>query len=598
MQQRPMLLAVIATLVITACGGGDSDGLRMAAPGQLTGATMVWPAESSAIHATPPEFAAAKKAMATGVRRALAPSTNEQFFDWVEQMFPELLTSHQPTLTDGPWSYRAYFQPGLMVGINDGKVYLLGGVFGNQLLFVGQVADFPSSPTLQAQEFLAAFDAKFATAVPATGALLTELNDGCYLDSGVTKPFAIANFDADLVQSAQAHKYRIGSTRTNAQVVADRTMINADGSSRREIDIKYQVNYADGTVEVDARQTIIWGSSMGAIIAGGTLCATPQSSKSWRFYGNRELVDASVRSFNQRSERYSLATGAALSGGVDYSKFVQIRIADPSNFAKYVVVKGLGLPVSGVKLVSPRIQRDDPLFAGKRGNFVDWDDTDTFRFCRVEASGSNVAANAADCVGQGASGNNYGIFNRTAAATDSGFEALGFEAGGTYTVAVYNDDGWKTVNGQATRTPIATYTKTMGSLPYSAVALAGANVTSDLFPRISYAQTPAEVAAIVRSKAAAQVAVNWTPLGTMPDAAKFGWGFIYTYVAGRATTTSSNWPQSRGIVFSYPSTAATGAPSYTIPAAPSALVTPNYSEFVVELTNRNNVRIQSVVSFE
>lgn len=559
---------------------------------------MVWPSVSSAIPATPPEFATAKRAMAAGVQRAIPPSTNEQFFDWVEQMFPELLTSHQPTLTDGPWSYRAYFQPGLMVGINDGKVYLLGGVFGNQLLYVGLVTDFPSSPTLQAQQFLATVDARFATSVPATGALLTELNDGCYLDNGLTKPVAIANFDADRVQSVESHKYRIGSTRTNAQVLADRTLINPDGSSRRELDIRYQVNYADGTVEVDATQTIIWGSSSGATMASGSLCTTPQSGKSWRFYGNRELVDASVRSFNQRSERYSLATGAALSGGVDYSKYVQIRVADPSNFAKYVVVKGPGLPVSGVKLVSPRIQRDDPLFAGKRGNFVDWDDADTFRFCRVDASGSNVAANAADCVAQGASGNNYGMFNRTAAAADTGFEALGFEAGGVYKVAVYNDDGWKTVNGQATRSPIATYSKTLTSLPYSAVTLAGANVTTDLFPRVTFGLAPAEVAAAIRSKAATPLAVSWTALGAMPDASKFGWGFIYTYIAGRATATSSNWPQSRGIVFTYPATGATEAPSYTLPAAPSALVTPTYSEFAVELANRNNARIQSVVSFE
>jgi hypothetical protein len=277
-----------------------------------------------------------------------------------------------------------------MVGVNDGKVYLLGGAFGNQLLYVGRVADFPSSPVLQAQGLLAAFDASLATSAPATGAQLTELYDGCYLGEGLTKAVATANYDEDRVQSIEAHKYRIGSTRTDVQVLADRTLTNTDGSRRRELDIQYQVSYADGTTETDARQTIIWGSSASTTMAGGALCTSPQSSKSWRFHGNRELVDTSLRAFNQRSERYSLATGAALSSGVDYSKFVQIRIADPGNFATYVVVKGPGLPASGVKLVSPRIQRDDPMFAGKRGNFVDWKDTDTFRFCRVDASSGNL----------------------------------------------------------------------------------------------------------------------------------------------------------------------------------------------------------------
>ena len=56
------------------------------------------------------------------------------------------------------------------------------------------------------------------------------------------------------------------------------------------------------------------------------------------------MADASVRAVNQRNERYSLATGAPLTSAVDYSKYVQLRVSDPSNFVKYVVVTGPGLP--------------------------------------------------------------------------------------------------------------------------------------------------------------------------------------------------------------------------------------------------------------
>jgi hypothetical protein len=201
-------------------------------------------------------------------------------------------------------------------------------------------------------------------------------------------------------------------------------------------------------------------------------------------------------------------------------------------------------------------------------------------------------------VGQGASGNNYGSFNKTAALVDAGFDALGFEAYGLYKVAVYNDDGWKTVNGQATRSPIATYTKALGRLPYSATALAGPGITSDLFPRMTFSVTPSELAAVIRSKTAATVSVDWSSLGVMADASKYGWGYLYTYVSGKATTTASNWPQSRGIAFTYPPAGATGVSGYTIQAAPATLVTPNYSELVIELANRNDGRVQSSVTFE
>ncbi|MBK6294329.1 MAG: hypothetical protein IPF55_08425 [Rhodoferax sp.] len=585
-----------SALLIAGCGGGTNPEESTTAGSSPAVGVVAWPPVSTAAPTPPPEFVAAKKKAMVSPLRALPSSTNDQFFDWVEQMFPSFFPTHQTTVTTGAWAFRAYGSTA--IGVNEGIVYVFGGAFGKTLVEVGAMAQFDSSPLTQATGFLASYDASWSTAVPSSGAAFNAFNDGCFLDSGYTKPVSIASFDEDLTRSTEANKYRIGATRTAVQVLADRTSNNGDGSTRRELDIQYQIKYADGTTDTDAKQTLIWGSSFGSTVASGTVCATPTASQGWRVFGNREVVDASVRSVNQRNERYSLATGAPLTSAVDYSKYVQFRVSDPSNFVKYVVVTGPGLPSSGLKMVSVRLLRDDPLFAGKRGNYVDWRDTDSFRLCRADASGTNLAANAADCVTHGGSGNMYGAYNKTPAALDSAFDTLGFVAGGSYRIAVYNDDGWKSINGQASRTPIATHTKTLSALPYSAVVLGGTGVTTDLFPRVSTSLTPVQIASVIRSKGSATQALTWTALGAMPDASKFGWGDLYTFISGRSTATTSTWPQSRTFVLVYPSAGAMGAPSYTIPAAPSALVTPTYSESSLELVNRNGGRIHSMMTYE
>ncbi len=452
----------------------------------------------------------------------------------------------------------------------------------------------------QAKAFLAVFESSFATSVPGTGATRNAFSDSCYLDDGYTKPVSIALIDADPALSVQQNKYRIGSTRTNVKVLADRVTTNADGSKRRELDIKYDVNYTDGTAYSDADTavvtTLISGSSSGSVMASAALCTTPQTGSNFRFYGNRAVVTAVVRPWNQRDQRYSLANGAPLSSAVDYSKYIQFRIADPGNFAKYAIVKGPGLPSSGYKMLSVRILRADPLLAGKNSNYIDWLDTDSFRICRNSTNGR--AADVADCAGVGARSTTLGAFNLAPTLADSTFDAIGFAAGGAYTIAVYNDDGWKTVNGQVAQTPIATNTRTLRSLPYSAVALAGSGVTSDLFPRFTSSLTPVQIAATFSSKLAGTTDLSWTALGTLPDVGKFGLLDLYTFEEGRASAGLSFYPASRRSISVYPAAAALTAPGFVIPAASSVLVTPTYAEFGVEYNDRNTRFISSIVSFE
>ena len=95
----------------------------------------------------------------------------------------------------------------------------------------------PPTALEQAKAFLALFDASLATSFPGTGVSMAAFNDGCYLDDGITKPVSIALFDVNRSLSGEENKFRVGSTRTNVQVLAERNTTNPDGSKRREIDV-------------------------------------------------------------------------------------------------------------------------------------------------------------------------------------------------------------------------------------------------------------------------------------------------------------------------------------------------------------------------
>lgn len=445
--------------------------------------------------------------------------------------------------------------------------------------------------------FLAAYDASFATAVPSTGATISASLDGCYLNGGLTKAMNIADFNKNLPTSIEWNRYRIGAKRTLLQILADRTSTNADGSSRREIDVVYKIDYADGTVDSYDKETLISGSSVGSVMADGSVCTTPDTGTNLRFFGDRHKVYFGLRPGNERAQHFRLDTGLPWSQPVGYSKFVQFRVQDPSGIAQYAVVTGPGLPPAGIKLLSPRIQRDNPLMAGKKGHYINKDDGDSFSMCRVDATTGNVDAAAADCVAMGASGTNFGNYDYASASElDKGFDSHGFVAGGKYTVAVYNDDGWQGVNGQANKTPVVTYTKTLGSLPYSAVALAGSDVDHDLYPRMSSTMTPVDIAAHVRSKTAFTTDLSWTTLGTLPDAGKFGWGGVYFYESGPVT--AAKWPKTDQEWDVYPAASATSITGLSIPAPANAQMTPTWGEGGVFLDNRNGARIWSIITFD
>jgi hypothetical protein len=450
-----------------------------------------------------------------------------------------------------------------------------------------------------AKGYLQSLDA-LRSSFKASGTETYSLIDGCYLDQGNSKPFLIDDWNnrAD-IQARRA--FDVGSTRANTPitVLADRTATNADGTTRRELDIQLSVVYTDGTRVQTASTTIISGSSAGSRNADGTACTTSENKAAWRSYGDRRIVDFSMVAINEDLSRGNLSNGLDKTPDTYFNNYIDIRMRDPANVATYYTISGPGLntaaePARSIIAVSPRLLRNDPLFAGKIGNNNDWRDTDSFRFCRVSTSNGNFAsAQNANCPVSGASSASYGTFNNaTDVAADTAFNAFGFVAGGVYDIKVYSGDGWKTVNGFAAATPIATFTHTLNALPYSAAALRPASGT--LFPNVNLTitsvvstNTAVSFAQIIRDKTAFTGNVSWQTTPVFPDGTRAGLGDLTYFVGGTAPgVAAGGWPRSRQNYNYFP---APNSTSFALnqPALNGNIGTPLFGQITFLFTNRN-----------
>jgi len=87
--------------------------------------------------------------------------------------------------------------------------------------FALQGATLLAAATLaEIKAFAASYDALWARAVPASGAMATSMMDACYRSSGRTRAWLTADFDQDLASSLAAGAYNVGATRTKIQVLA------------------------------------------------------------------------------------------------------------------------------------------------------------------------------------------------------------------------------------------------------------------------------------------------------------------------------------------------------------------------------------------
>lgn len=526
------------------------------------------------------------------------PTANE-LFDWAQTALPAAFPGSMTSVTGTGFSFRGPYATGNYVGVEGSTIYVLGPVTGNQLIAVGALADFacsvhPSScissdALAKATTFLAGQDALFATSLPTTGAQAYANHDTCYFHNGVTRASEVARFDADAEVRANLAR-RVGARRTDIEVLAERNTTNADGSARREIDVRYNLSFADGMVQRGLTDTLVQGSSAGTSTVAGA-CAMAQNSQDFRLLGNQRIVGFNLSAISTVYNRFKLADGTPQSPAVRFRNEVRFIVTDPSAKATYATVSGPGIP-GAYKLVSPRILGTAPEFAGKPGNSLDPLPEDAFRICWAAGSAGLADAAVADCTQNGAEINALRVQNTDAAALDRAFGALGFTAGGAYTLKVYADDGWKTVNGQAGKTPIATYQGRLGALPESAGALAGGTTAN--YPNATMSLTPVDIATALRNKTAAAIQVTVVKPAKASTPLRLESGYIFEQ--GRVSA-SAAYPNVRMDRTTYPAASATSF-SAGILVPPQNLAVPTLAELGITYSDLNGRSIRNVMSFD
>lgn len=423
----------------------------------------------------------------------------------------------------------------------------------------------------------------FASGMPSAEQAYSQ-DDACMLSNGSTHAMRVAAYNP------AAALYRVGVRFENVQVLAERNTTNADGSARRELDVTYDEVYADGTADRAIRNTLVSGSSAGT--AG---CTTPSTGSNLRFLGNHRVVGFSMTPRNVYYSNYKLSDGASAATPQQVRREIRVNVSDPGQRATYAIVSGQGFASGKWKMLSPRVARDAPEMQGRVGN-QNYQDGDNFRICLVP-TGATYSAEAADCAGAGVGGDNGGVTASLTdaadiAAKDAQFNGWNFSADAVYTVNVYADDGWKTVNGQAGKTPIATYTTRMGALPYTLAQMA-AHTT--MAPRVATSSmTPAQMASAIRGAGGTATLTLDQPVA-MAGESPLTTSFAYAYEHGPKVGATGAWPRVRAIKTTYPT--AGNALSVEIPGQPVGAGSVTYGEVWLNGTDRNGRVIANSFTF-
>lgn len=531
------------------------------------------------------------------------PPTPTELMDWAQAHLPAYFPGTLADVRGEGFVFRGPYSTGHFLGVADGKAYAMGPATGGQMLALGTLQELacvvkpascaPSDALALANDYLGRVSALHAAEIT-SGAALGPLLDGCYLSSGRNRAAEMARLDTDPAALASTNRKR-GSTRRAAEVLSERFAINPDGSDRREIDVRYELVYADGVVDT-VRETLIQGSSAGTRSALG-VCSTPQTGQQLRLLGNQKIVGTSVTALNMVLDRYRLADGAPQASAARlYRNEVRFNITDPGNVATYATISGPGIVGSAYKMVSPRLLRSAPEFTGKVGNFVDLEDSDTFKACRNASDNNYADAATADCTANGATSNYSRAQGTDGTQVDRSFAGYGFVAGGRYTIKVYADDGWKTVNGQAGKTPLATYTAVLASLPASAAALAGGSAGQ--YGTLGLSRSPTELAALVRGRGQAALQFSESAKARV-EGATLPFTTAYYFAQGRtaASTSSNYYPASRYNPSTSPAVGAATV-SLDIPPAPAAMTQPSYAEFGGTWDTLTGLYVRHLVTFE
>jgi len=133
--RRSIFLLLAAAVALASCGGGSSG----SATTSRAAAAAMQTVRSSAPrqHAT-----AAQAAQAAQSAGSIDPvDAANQLMDYAETWFPQYFPEHAATGSALGYTYRAY-STGIYLGVRDGQVYVLGGLFGNDVVHVGALTDF------------------------------------------------------------------------------------------------------------------------------------------------------------------------------------------------------------------------------------------------------------------------------------------------------------------------------------------------------------------------------------------------------------------------------------------------------------------------
>ncbi|WP_284619515.1 hypothetical protein [Aquabacterium humicola] len=131
MLQRALLgLALAATVWLAACGGSD-------------GPTTRQPTVAGAAQALVTARDAAPQRRALAVAGTVDPvDAAEQLMNYGEVQFPEYFPGHPASGDALGYRYRYYEATGIYLGVKDGQVYVLGGLFGAEIRPVGALTQY------------------------------------------------------------------------------------------------------------------------------------------------------------------------------------------------------------------------------------------------------------------------------------------------------------------------------------------------------------------------------------------------------------------------------------------------------------------------
>lgn len=139
MIRRCAYFLVATAVTLASCGGGSSSTDSRDAVSPVSASSAV-----AAMRAAPLSTQRQQPVASTDSAGSIDPlDAANQLMNYAETWYPQFFPEHAATRSALGYIYRAY-STGIYLGVKDGQVYVLGGVFGTEVQPVGAVTDFIS----------------------------------------------------------------------------------------------------------------------------------------------------------------------------------------------------------------------------------------------------------------------------------------------------------------------------------------------------------------------------------------------------------------------------------------------------------------------